>query len=90
MSCIHDFKNSLICVFLNFSLGGTTCEIVPEDDPRFTECTEEQLPHPHVNFMKIKDVNDWWNWVMSMSLSNNFTYQIYPSDLPVLFMVRNY
>ena len=81
LSC-HDFA-----IFL--TLGGTTCEIVPEDDPRFTECTEEQLPHPHVNFMKIKDVNDWWNWVTSMSLLNNFTHQIYPSDLLVLFMVRN-
>ena len=81
MSWFQDF-------FWILTLGGTTCEIVPEDDPRFTECTEEQLPHPHVNFMKIKDVNDWWNWVTSMSLLNNFNLQIYPSDLAVLFMAR--
>ena len=43
--------------------GSTTCEIVPEDDPRYKDCDEESLPYPHVNFMKIKDVNHWWAWI---------------------------
>ena len=63
--CLH----ALIMIEYNL-LGGTTCEIVPEDDPRFTECTEEQLPNPHVNFMKVKDVNDWWNWINDTVLPN--------------------
>ena len=50
--------------------GSTTCELVPEDDPRFKECTEEMLPKPHVNFMKIKDVNDWWNWINDTVIPN--------------------
>ena len=50
--------------------GGTTCEIVPNDDPRYIECTNETLPFPHVNFMKVKDVNDWWNWLHDTVLPN--------------------
>ena len=50
--------------------GGTTCELVPEDDPKFKECTEEMLPKPHVNFMKVKDVNDWWNWINDTVIQN--------------------
>jgi hypothetical protein len=37
--------------------------IVPEDDPRWKKCKEEMLIKPYLNFMKVRDVNDWWNWV---------------------------
>ena len=50
--------------------GGTVCEIVPDDDPRYKECTEETLPLDHVNFMKVKDVNDWWNWFKDTVMTN--------------------
>ena len=50
--------------------GSTTCELVPEDDPRYKECTEESLPKHYVNFMKIRDVNDWWNWINETVIPN--------------------
>ena len=72
-------------LFVWLSTGGTTCEIVPEDDPRFTECTEEQLPNPHVNFMKIKDVNDWWNWINDTVLPNVRVQNWYNGEPPYGF-----
>ena len=50
--------------------GGTTCEIVPDDDPRYKPCTEETLPKHHVNFLKVRDVNDWWLWINDTVLPN--------------------
>lgn len=50
--------------------GGTVCETVPSDDPRFRPCTPESLPKPHVNFLKLVRASDWWNWINDTVLPN--------------------
>ena len=50
--------------------GGVNCEIVPDDDPRYRECTEEEMPHKHINFMNVKDMNDYWKWINDTVIQN--------------------
>ena len=50
--------------------GGVTCEIVPDDDPRYRECTDEEMPEKHVNFMNIKDINEYWKWINDTVIQN--------------------
>ena len=50
--------------------GGVTCEIVPDDDPRYRECTDEEMPEKHVNFMNIKDMNEYWKWINDTVIQN--------------------
>ena len=50
--------------------GGVTCEIVPDDDPRYRECTDEEMPEKHVNFMNIRDMNEYWKWINDTVIQN--------------------
>ena len=45
--------------------GGITCEIGDEDDYRYKECDEEKVPNPEIDFMKVKDVNGWYFWLLN-------------------------
>ena len=50
--------------------GGTTCEVVPSDDPRYKKCKSEDVPIPYVNFMKVRDANEWWGWLEMVVMPN--------------------
>ena len=41
--------------------GALNCEILPEDDPAYIPC--DHVPKPYIDFMKVRDVNEWWYWV---------------------------
>lgn len=43
--------------------GALNCGILPEDDPNYQSCDESTVPEPYVDFMKVRDVNEWWYWV---------------------------
>ena len=40
--------------------GALNCEIVPDDDPTFQTCNPDFVPKPWVDFMKVRDVNEFW------------------------------
>ena len=40
--------------------GALNCEIVPDDDPTFQSCNPDYVPEPWVDFMQVRDVNEWW------------------------------
>lgn len=54
--------------------GGTNCDVLQPDDPRFKACTDADVPIRHVNFNMVKDVNQWWGW-MEMTLIPNVRVQ---------------
>ena len=54
--------------------GALNCEILPSDDPSYQPCNPEHVPKPWVDFMKIRDVNEWWYW-MDHTLKPNVRVQ---------------
>lgn len=42
--------------------GSLNCDILPEDDPAYQSCEDEDIPHPAIDFTKVRDANEWWHW----------------------------
>lgn len=40
--------------------GALNCGILPEDDPAYQECDDDDVPEPYIDFMKVRDANEWW------------------------------
>ena len=43
--------------------GALNCDVLPDDDPSYQSCDPNVVPEPWVDFMKIRDVNEWWYWL---------------------------
>ncbi len=37
---------------------------------RYKPCKKEDVPKPYINFLKVREVNDWWRWVNETVLEN--------------------
>ena len=44
---------------------GWKCGIGEKDDNRYKECDPEKVPNPEIDFMKVKDVNSWYFWLLN-------------------------
>ena len=61
--------------------GGLNCDILPTDDPKYKPCDERLVPHKYVNFMFVRDINEWYFW-MKRTLIPNVRVQPWYNDDP--------
>ena len=57
--------------------GALNCGVLPEDDPGYIECDDEDVPEPYIDFMQVKDANEWWYWLEATLKSNVRVQQWY-------------
>ena len=50
--------------------GGTNCDILPVDDPRYKPCKASDLPIKYINYNNIRDVNEWYGWLDLVLIPN--------------------
>ena len=62
--------------------GGIRCGVGDEDDPRYKECDREKVPNPQIDFMKVRDVNDWYFWLLNTLKPNVRVQEWYNGDPP--------
>ena len=62
--------------------GGIRCGVGDEDDPRYKECDKEKVPNPQIDFMKVRDVNDWYFWLLNTLKPNVRVQEWYNGDPP--------
>lgn len=43
--------------------GGLVCGQLPPDDQKYVACSKIQAPDPFVDFIQVRDVNEWWHWL---------------------------
>ena len=61
---------------------GWKCGIGEKDDNRYKECDPEKVPNPEIDFMKVKDVNSWYFWLLNTLKPNVRVQEWYNGEPP--------
>lgn len=68
--------------------GDLNCGILPEDDPNYQSCDVRFVPKPYIDFMQVRDVNEWWYWIDRTLMPNVRVQKWYNGQQP--YFLRGY